>query len=74
MTFGERIGPGRERAFAVFRQLVETFVPEEALRPDILARARTVARRLAVEAGQNFNDFRYRSTCRLNILQKPAKA
>jgi len=73
LTFRERLEADRhvERSFAFYRQMVETFVHEEAVRPDILDRARTVTQRLAAKAGQNFEDFRYRSICRLNFLQKP---
>jgi ubiquinone/menaquinone biosynthesis C-methylase UbiE len=58
-----------ERSFEDFISLINTFTEDEEKRPEILARARDVTERFAREAGVHFEDFRYPSILRLNILR-----
>jgi ubiquinone/menaquinone biosynthesis C-methylase UbiE len=59
-----------ERSFENFQVLIKNFVAEEARRPPILEQARAITERLAAAKGVPFEDFRYRSICRLNILKR----
>ena len=58
------------RSFADYEQLVTVFVEDEAHRADCLAQARRETGRRAVEAGVAFDDVRYRSICRLDVLRR----
>jgi len=57
-----------ERSFDDYIHLVETFVDEAPRREEILAEARRTTERLAGEAGLPFEEFRYKSICRLNVF------
>ena len=59
-----------ERSFADFKKLIEIFVDDEVRRTDIIAQAKTVTEQFCRESGTRFEDYRYRSICRLNILDK----
>jgi ubiquinone/menaquinone biosynthesis C-methylase UbiE len=58
------------RSFADYEHLVAVFVEGEELRAECLAGAREETERRAVEAGIAFDDVRYRSICRLNLLRR----
>jgi len=64
-----------ERSFADYVRLIECLVADELRRETILAQARRITEQFSAAAGLGFDEFRYRSICRLNILQKrrPAK-
>jgi len=62
-----------ERSFADYIRLIGFFVEDAARRENILARAREITGRLSAAAGRAFDNFRYRSICRLNILAKGAR-
>jgi ubiquinone/menaquinone biosynthesis C-methylase UbiE len=57
-----------ERSFADYIHLIETFVDEAPRREAILAEARKTTERLA--AGVPFDEFRYKSICRLNVFTR----
>lgn len=57
------------RSFADYCKLIETFVFDESRRPGIIAQARLITERRSAAAGVSFEDFRFRSICRLNILR-----
>ncbi len=59
-----------ERSFADFKKLIEVFVDDEVRRADIIAQARIVTEQLCRENNVSFESFRYRSICRMNILEK----
>ena len=59
-----------ERSFADYVKLNEIFIEDEKERGKYISRARKVTTRLARAAGTGFEDFRYKSICRLNILKK----
>jgi SAM-dependent methyltransferase len=63
-----------ERSFLDFEQIVATFVDDEAGRPEILAQARAITARRAFADKVPFDDYRYRSTCRMNLLGKNNRA
>ncbi len=59
-----------ERSFEDFEAMIRFAVPDESERARILREARSITERMALAAGVPFEDFRYRSICRLNILLK----
>ena len=59
-----------ERSFADYERLVDFFVDAPGRRPGIVARARKITEEFSAAAGVAFDQFRYRSICRLNILRK----
>lgn len=59
-----------ERSFADYERLVDFFVADASLRPGIVARARKITEGFSAAEGVVFDQFRYRSICRLNILRK----
>lgn len=59
-----------ERSFEDYIHLIETFVGDAHLREEILAEARRTTERLAGEAGVAFDEFRFKSVCRLNVFNK----
>ena len=59
-----------ERSFDDYVHLLNTFVDDEGKRETAIGQARIVTQGLAAQSGRRFDDFRFRSTCRLNILQK----
>lgn len=63
-----------ERSFENYVQILQTFVSDEEKRNRALAEAKKVTQRLSRKAGVAFNDFRYKSICRVNVLQKPVEA
>lgn len=58
------------RSFADYEHLVEVFVDSVELRAECLSRARPITERMAFDAGVVFEEFRYRSICRLDILRR----
>ena len=58
------------RSFADYEHLLEAFVESVELRAECLAQARPITERLAAAAGVAFDDFRFRSICRLNLLRR----
>lgn len=56
------------RSFADYESLVATFGEDAARRPEILARARTLTEQRAARTGVPFAEYRWRSTCRANVL------
>jgi ubiquinone/menaquinone biosynthesis C-methylase UbiE len=61
-----------ERSFSDYLHLLELFVVDAAQRIDVAAAARAVTERLCRTADTSFDAFRYRSICRMNILEKGA--
>jgi hypothetical protein len=59
-----------ERSYEAYMNLLEVFVDDAVRRSEILAAAKTITQQLSQKAGISFEDFRYRSICRLNILEK----
>jgi len=59
-----------ERSFADYEKLIHTFVEGEKRRAEIIARARKITVKMSQAAGARFDDFRFRSICRLNVLKK----
>jgi ubiquinone/menaquinone biosynthesis C-methylase UbiE len=59
-----------ERSYEDFVHLLDVYLEDESRREGILSRARDVTERLARQAGTSFEGFRYRSVCRMNILER----
>jgi len=59
-----------ERSFADFKKLIEVFVDDEVRKADIISKARIVTEQLGRENNVDFESFRYKSICRMNILEK----
>lgn len=59
-----------ERSFADYGHLVDFFVADAGIRSEIMARARKITEELSAASGVGFDQFRYRSICRLHILRK----
>lgn len=59
-----------ERSFSDYVRLVDFFVEDVTRRPGILAQARKITEDFCAAAGVGFDQYRYRSICRLNILRK----
>jgi ubiquinone/menaquinone biosynthesis C-methylase UbiE len=59
-----------ERSFDDYVRLLEVFVNDKVRRDDILAKAEVVTEQLCRESGARFEEYRYRSICRLNIMDK----
>jgi len=59
-----------ERSFEDYVKLLNVFVDDEAKKNECLVRAKKITDQLSREVGINFQDFRYRSVCRINILKK----
>jgi ubiquinone/menaquinone biosynthesis C-methylase UbiE len=59
-----------ERSFGDYANLVKVFVDDEIKRKGYLKNARKITTGLSKEAGIPFEDYRYKSICRVNVLQK----
>jgi hypothetical protein len=59
-----------ERSFDDYINLLNVFVEDEAERNGYLREARKITEILSQEAGIPFEDYRYKSICRINVLQK----
>ncbi len=59
-----------ERSLNDYLQLLEFFVTDETKRKDIALKARKIASRMAAEAGQTIQDYRFQSICRFTVLKK----
>jgi len=59
-----------ERSFNDYVNLLNVFVDDEAERNGYLKEARKITERLSREAGISFEDYRYKSICRVNMLKK----
>jgi hypothetical protein len=59
-----------ERSFDDYVNLLNVFVDDAAERDGCLKEAREITDRLSREAGISFEDYRYKSICRINVLQK----
>lgn len=60
-----------ERSFDDFVKLNEIFIEDEIERKRVLSQAREVTTRLSQAANTSFENYRFKSICRLNILKKP---
>jgi ubiquinone/menaquinone biosynthesis C-methylase UbiE len=60
-----------ERSFDDYRDLLGAYWEEsEERKRETLVKAEAITRRLAAAAGCSFDDYRFQSACRLNLLQK----
>ena len=59
-----------ERSFDDYVNLLNVFVEDEAERNGYLKKAGKITERLSREAGIPIEDYRYKSICRINVLQK----
>jgi len=59
-----------ERSFNDYVNLLNIFIEDETERNKCLQQARKVTKKLSRSAKQTFNDYRFKSICRLNVLQK----
>jgi ubiquinone/menaquinone biosynthesis C-methylase UbiE len=59
-----------ERSFADYERLAAFFVADPGRRSGIVAQARKITEGFSAAEGVAFDQFRYRSICRLNILRK----
>jgi SAM-dependent methyltransferase len=59
-----------ERSFDDYVNLLNVFVDDAAERDGCIKEAREITERLSREAGIAFEDYRYKSICRINVLQK----
>lgn len=60
-----------ERSFEDYVHLLEVNVEDAARRAEAQETARGITAHLASEAGVPFGDFRFRSVCRLDVLEVP---
>ena len=59
-----------ERSFTDYVNLIETFVDDPLRKAQIIADAKKITEELSRENNIRFEDFRYKSICRMNILEK----
>jgi ubiquinone/menaquinone biosynthesis C-methylase UbiE len=59
-----------ERSFDDYVNLLNVFVDDAAERNGYLKEARKITERLNQEAGIPFEDYRFKSICRINVLQR----
>jgi ubiquinone/menaquinone biosynthesis C-methylase UbiE len=59
-----------ERSFSDYIKLLNIFFDDENLRADAAAKAREITNLLCKKSHTKFQDFRYKSVCRLNIYKK----
>lgn len=59
-----------ERSFDDYVNLLKVNVEDDAERNGYLKEAREITERLSREAGISFEGYRYKSICRINVLQK----
>lgn len=59
-----------ERSYEDYVNLMNVFVDDEARRRECLHRAREITAGLCRESGIAFEDYRFKSICRINILKK----
>jgi ubiquinone/menaquinone biosynthesis C-methylase UbiE len=59
-----------ERSFKDFKHLVEIFVDEEIKKSEVILAARKITKQRSIKLGKDFKTYRYKSVCRLNILEK----
>jgi ubiquinone/menaquinone biosynthesis C-methylase UbiE len=59
-----------ERSFADYEKLIRDLVDDDTRKSQIIADARIITSELCQESNVSFDAFRYRSICRLNILDK----
>jgi ubiquinone/menaquinone biosynthesis C-methylase UbiE len=59
-----------ERSFNDYVNLLNIFVKDETERNTCLQQARKVTKKLCRAAKQTFEDYRFKSICRVNVLQK----
>jgi ubiquinone/menaquinone biosynthesis C-methylase UbiE len=59
-----------ERSYDDYVKLMEVFVEDRSKKNECLARAKEITEKLSIGAGIKFQDFRYKSICRINILKK----
>lgn len=62
-----------ERSFEDYERCLQTFIADRAVRQQALAEARVITQHHADDAGVPFEAFRYRSTCRLTVLERPSE-
>jgi ubiquinone/menaquinone biosynthesis C-methylase UbiE len=60
-----------ERSYADYLGLLEMNVADAGRRSELAAAARKATERLARKSGESFEEVRFRSICRLDILRKP---
>ena len=59
-----------ERSFEDYVNILNVFVDDETERNECLEKAREITAKLSQETGVPFEDYRYKSICRVNVLQK----
>ncbi|MEW6758180.1 MAG: class I SAM-dependent methyltransferase [Acidobacteriota bacterium] len=59
-----------ERSFEDFNHLLDVYLEDESKREGIMGAAREITERMARESATRFEAFRYRSVCRLNVLER----
>jgi len=59
-----------ERSYEDYIKLINIFVDNETIKNKCLARAKKITEKSSIEAGIDFKDFRYKSICRIDILEK----
>lgn len=59
-----------ERSFADYVNLLKVFVDDETERNEYLAEARKITDNISRKAGISFEDYRFKSICRVNMLEK----
>jgi ubiquinone/menaquinone biosynthesis C-methylase UbiE len=59
-----------ERSYEDYVSLLNKFVDDDVKRSDCLVQAREITERFSRETGVAFEDFRFKSICRVNVLVK----
>lgn len=62
-----------ERSFEDYRTLLHTYIEDGTKRQSTLRAAEHITQKLAAGINQRFEDFRYPSICRANLLKKRSK-
>ncbi len=59
-----------ERSFEDYVKLLNTFIDDEKKRSEYLARSREVTEKICRDVGVDIEDYRFKSICRVNVLEK----
>ena len=59
-----------ERSYDDFVNMLNLFVDDDEKREEYLTRGKEITARFARDAGVSFTDYRFKSICRMNVLQK----
>jgi len=59
-----------ERSFEDYIKLLNTFIDDEKKRNEYLVQSREVTEKICRDVGIDIKDYRFKSICRVNVLEK----